>query len=96
MKVYINGEKFAEFKNFMWRIGDTYLLRIIGIDLVSTEKIKLEVVPFYLPVFQVSARGGQLIFQIILNQKTVLTFLFQAHYPYIHIGKYETEIKYEE
>ena len=96
MKVYINGEKFAEFKNFMWRIGDTYLLRIIGIDLISNEKVKLDVVSFYLPVFQASARAGQLIFQIILNQKTVLTFLFQARYPYIHIGKYETEIKYEE
>ena len=96
MKVYINGEKFAEFKNFVWRIKDMYLLRIIGIDLVSTEKIKLEVVPFYLPVFQVSARAGQLIFQIILNQKTVLTFLFQARYPYIHIGKYETEVRYDQ
>ena len=96
MKVYINGEKFAEFKNFMWRIGDTYLLRIIGIDLVSNEKVKLDVVPFYQPVFQVSAKDGQLIFQVILNQKTVLTILFQARYPYIHIGKYETEIKYEE
>ena len=96
MKVYINGEKFAEFKNFVWRVKDMYLLRIIGIDLVSTEKVKLEVVPFYLPVFQVSARAGQLIFQIILNQKTVLTFLFQARYPFIHIGKYETEVRYEE
>ena len=96
MKVYINCEKFAEFKNFMWRIGDTYLLRIIGIDLVSTEKIKLDVVPFYLPIFQASARAGQLIFQLVISQKEVLTFLFQARYPYIHIGKYKTEIKYEE
>ena len=96
MKVYINGEKFAEFKNFVWRMKDTYLLRIIGIDLVSNEKVKLEVVPFYMPVFQVSVRAGQLILQIILNQKTVLTFLFQARYPYIHIGKYETEVMYEE
>ena len=96
MKVYINGEKFAEFKNFVWRIKDMYLLRIIGIDLVSTEKVKLEVVPFYLPAFQVSARAGQLILQIILNQKTVLTFLFQARYPFIHIGKYETEVRYDQ
>ena len=86
MKVYINGEKFAEFKNFVWRIKDMYLLRIIGIDLVSTEKIKLEVVPFYLPVFQVSARAGQLIFQIILNQKRVLTVLFQALYSFLDVG----------
>lgn len=96
MKVYINGEKFAEFKNFVWRIKDTYLLKIIGIDLISNDKVKLDVVPFYQPVFQVSTRTDQLIFQLVLSQKEVLTFLFQAHYPYIHIGKYETEIKYEE
>ena len=96
MKIYINGEKFTEFKNFVWKIKDTYLLRIIGIDLVSNDNVKLDVVPFYQPVFQASAKAGQLVFQLMLNHEKVLTLLVQARYPYIHIGKYNTEVMYEE
>ena len=96
MKVYINGEKFTEFAKFVWKIKDAYLLRIIGVDLVSNDNIKLDIVPFYQPAFQVSAKAGQLVFQLMLSHERVLSFLFQARYPYIHIGKYDTEARYEE
>jgi hypothetical protein len=71
---------FDEIRIFTWRLGDAYLLKLEGVEIVAKDRV--EVIPAYMPFLSVENRAGQLLIDFNFWTDSTWRFIFQKRSPY--------------
>jgi hypothetical protein len=86
VKIFDTGLPIDQYKDFIWRRGDRFLLKLHGINF-NLQARDLYVEPVYLPLFQYQKDGGQMILDVRLGwTEDCWTIILMQVFPYVWIG----------
>lgn len=83
MKVYSVGNLFAEYKNFIKRQNENFLLKLHGID-ISRSVDGMEVTPVYIPLFSYTKSAGIRVLEIHFWRESSWNIYFLPYWPFIY------------
>lgn len=76
--VFIAGKLNTKYNSFYWKMNNHYLAKMVGIDLKPNGKYT----PVYLPLFSITRRPGEIMFDFYFWTTSSLNFVFYRRAPY--------------